>query len=94
MKGKNYVNISFIPTLINFIRTKLRKVINAPVEPGTETSVKKLATRLLKYPRLRRLSDKKNQFDGKVKRGHGRRQCGIHPTVFMANSLDPIINNL
>ena len=58
LEGKNYVNVSFIPTVIKSIRTKLREVINSPVLPGPETSVKNLVTRLIKDFRLRCLGDK------------------------------------
>ena len=49
-------------------------------------SVKNLAMRLLKDFRLRLRDDEESQFDGEVKRGRGRRQCGIHATVAMATA--------
>ena len=78
LEGENYVTISCIPTVIKTIHTKLRDASNDPVSPGPETSVKNLATILLKYFRLRWLGDKESQFDGKVKRGRVNCQCGIH----------------
>ena len=79
LEDKNYVTVSFIPTVIKAMYTKLRDASNAPVTPGPATSVKNLATRLLKYFRLRWLGDEESQFYGKVKCGRGRRrrQCGI-----------------
>ena len=76
--------------------TKLRDASNAPVTPGPATSVKNLATRLLKYFRLRWLGDEESQFYGKVKCGRGRRrrQCGIRWTVSMATDLGPRTKNL
>ena len=59
---KNYVTVSFIPTLTKSMYTKLRDVISAPVAPGPKTSAKKLTTRLLKDFRLRWLGDQGNSI--------------------------------
>ena len=78
LEGENYVTVSMIPTVIKAILTKLRDVSNARVASGPTTLVNNLAMILLKDFRLRWLGDKESKFDGKLKHGCGRRQCGFH----------------
>ena len=49
LEGDNCVTVSFIPTLIKVICTKLRYTSNSTVEPGPSTSVKNLVKISTKY---------------------------------------------
>jgi hypothetical protein len=95
LEGEKYVTISWIPTALKGILSKLEAIINAPVDPQTETTsklaVRNLAKVLLKDFSARWLTNGANtfHFDGSVHRGWMNRQVGVHPAVAIATVLDP-----
>ena len=66
LEGEKYVTISWIPTALKGILSKLKAIINAPVDPQTETplklAVRNLAKVLLKDFSARWLTNGANTF--------------------------------
>jgi hypothetical protein len=95
LEGEKYVTISWIPTALKGILSKLEAIINAPVDPQTETpsklAVRNLAKVLLKDFSAPWPTNGANtfHFDGSVHRGWMNRQVGVHPAVAIATVLDP-----
>jgi hypothetical protein len=100
LEGEKYVTISWIPTALKGILSKLEAIINAPVDPQMETpsklAVRNLAKVLLKDFSARWLTNGANtfQFDGSIHRGWMNRQVGVHPAVAIATVLDPRFKSL
>jgi hypothetical protein len=95
LEGEKYVTISWIPTALKGILSKLEAIINAPVDPQTETpsklAVRNLAKVLLKDFSARWLMNGANtfHFHGSVHWGWMNRQVGFHPAVAISTVLDP-----
>ncbi len=83
LEGEKYVTISWIPTALKEIMSKLETIINEPVDPQTDTP-SKLAVRNLAKVLLNDFSAwlmngaNTFHFDGSVHRGRANQQAGVH----------------